>query len=103
MPEVTVRINGRPYELACGEGEEGRLRDMAEYVDAKIASIRDASGGRSDGQLLILASILIADELFDERKRLNEPESAANPANQASFLESASLRLEALAARLEAT
>lgn len=102
MPEVTVRINGRSYELACGEGEEGHLQEMAAYVDAKIASIRDASGGRSDGQLLVLASILIADELSDERKRINESELAADLANQVSFLESASVRLEALAARLEA-
>ncbi len=111
MPQVTVKINGRPYELSCGEGEEQHLRDLAEYVDSKIALARESAGSRGDGQLLVLASILIADELSDTLAKIEDPAIAAKlpdgPAakvkSQISFLETATSRITAIAAGLEAS
>lgn len=110
MVEVTVKINGRAYELTCGEGEEAHLQDLAEYVDGKITSARESAGSRGDGQLLVLASILIADELSDTLAKIEDPNLASNIPDgpgarrqqQISFLESATARIEAIAARLEA-
>ena len=33
MPEVSVQIANRNFELACGEGEEERVQELAAYVD----------------------------------------------------------------------
>jgi len=111
MPQVTVKINGRPYELSCGAGEEEHLRELAEYVDEKVDAARQNAGSRSDGQLLVLASILIADELSDTLAKIEAEEltgdlpdgPGARQKTQISFLESAAVRIEALAVRLEAS
>ena len=40
MPEVSVQIANRDYELACGDGEEERVQELAAYVDEKIVELR---------------------------------------------------------------
>ena len=39
MPQVSVQIAGRTYELACGEGEEARVHELATYVDGKLKEL----------------------------------------------------------------
>ena len=39
MPEVSVQIANRSYELACGDGEEERVQELAAYVDEKVVEL----------------------------------------------------------------
>ena len=38
MPQVSINIANRTYELACGEGEEQRVQELASYVDDKVTA-----------------------------------------------------------------
>ena len=40
MPQVSINIANRTYELACGEGEQDRVHELAAYVDEKISALR---------------------------------------------------------------
>jgi cell division protein ZapA len=75
MGEVTVTISGRAYLLACDEGEEARLADLAELVDAKIAALKERFGAIGDQRLAIMAAITFADEWAEAKDRLRELEA----------------------------
>lgn len=68
MAEVTLTINGRHYDIACDPGQEGRLINLASFVDEKIASISQNGAAYNDSHLQILSLLLIADELFETRE-----------------------------------
>ena len=70
MPQVTVTIAGRTYRMACGEGEEAHLEGLAGLLDGKITEMRGAFGEIGDMRLLVMASITIADDLADTRRRM---------------------------------
>jgi cell division protein ZapA len=75
MAELTVTIGGRAYLLACDEGEEARLGDLAQLVDAKISSIRQRFGALGDQRLNIMAAITFADEWAEANERMRELEA----------------------------
>jgi cell division protein ZapA len=98
--EIVVTVNNRPYTLACGEGEEPRLRRLAESIDAKIASFAADLGQVGEARLLLLAALVIADEAAEARERLAALEERAGA--DAAALERAASGLDGLAGRIEA-
>lgn len=70
MGQVTITLNGRSFRLRCGDGEEARLIALAEHVEVKLAGLVAEFGQVGDERLLVMASIMIADELFDARDAL---------------------------------
>ena len=72
MPQVSVKIAGRAYRLACGEGEEPRLTQLAAMVDAKTSGIREAFGEIGDQRIAVMAAITLADELSEATRKLAE-------------------------------
>ena len=107
MPMLEISINGRPYNVQCGEGEEVRLKRLAQYVDARVRELSSQHGQIGDARLLVLASLLVADELDDalsEIKRLlgrDPAEIEALELEQSRSIERVAERLEQLAAALE--
>ena len=113
MPLVNVMVNGRAYTIACDEGEEDHLRELAATVDAKAREVLSSVGQVGDARLLLMAAILIADEhhggkddaaihhVGDAATELEErAEEAENKA--AASLEQTASRLEQIAASLSA-
>jgi cell division protein ZapA len=70
MGQVSVTLNGRTYRLACGDGEEGRLLELATHVKERVDQLTLEFGQVGYDRLLLMAAILIADELWDTRKAL---------------------------------
>ena len=109
MPGLEILIHGRTYGVQCGEGEELRLKRLAAYVDARVREQAAAHGRIGDARLLVLTSLLIADELDDalsEIKRLQGGVSRAEAADDgatAALIERLADRLEQLAAAVETT
>ena len=58
MPEVSVQIANRDYELACGDGEEERVQELAAYVDEKITELRRQLPGTPEVKLLVFAALI---------------------------------------------
>ncbi len=101
MPQVTVTLNGRAYAVACDPGEEGRIRDLAAYIDGKIAEFVKAQGQVGEARLLVLVALIIADELAEAREALRQ-RSAGAPQGGAAAEEAIAMGVENLAARIEA-
>ena len=82
MPQVVVTIDDKTYRMACGDGEEAHLTELAKEVDRKIAGLRDSFGQIGDLRLTVMAAIMATDELAEARRRIAELESgiAANAA-----------------------
>lgn len=76
MPEVSVQIANRTYELACGEGEEARVQELAAYVDEKFAALRRQMPGAPEIKLMVFAALLLADESRELRGIAKAAESA---------------------------
>jgi cell division protein ZapA len=116
MPLVNVLVNGRAYTVACDEGEEEHLRELGQYLDKRVRELSATVGQVADSRLLLMAGLVIADELSDALVKLEErnkeltaiksaqaatTESLANDdVRAADALEFAASRLEAIAARL---
>jgi cell division protein ZapA len=76
MPEVSVQIANRTYELACGDGEQQRVKELATYVDGKIDDLRRQLPGTPEVKLLVFAALLLADESREARGIAKAAESA---------------------------
>jgi len=80
MAEVNVTLNGRTYGIACDDGQERRVKDLAAYVDQRLKEISRAGAASNEAHLLVLASIMLADEVFDMKDgRSAAPASAKAP------------------------
>ena len=62
MPLVNVMVNAKAYTIACDEGEEEHLRQLAAIVDGKVRELLGSVGNVGDLRLLLMAALLIADE-----------------------------------------
>jgi cell division protein ZapA len=105
MPQVTVTINGRAYPVACDEGEEDRIRELARIIDGKVASFARQVGQAGEGRLLVLAALVLADELSEANEAARRPgtQPASDHAAVAGSVSRLAQRIEAVAARLESS
>lgn len=71
MGQVTVTVNGRSYRLRCGDGEESRLLELAAHVRDRIETLVSEFGQAGDERLTVMAALLITDELFDAKSRID--------------------------------
>ena len=76
MPQVSINIANRTYELACGEGEEQRVHELAAYVDDKVTQLRRQLPGVAEVKLLVFASLMLADESREARGMAKQAETA---------------------------
>src|SRR5262249_46211016 len=78
MPQVRVPIKGRQLRMAWENGEEARLRGLAQDLDARIGTLRSRFGEIGDTRLTVMAALALADELSEVKEKLQrlEPEPA---------------------------
>ncbi len=103
MAEVDLFIAGRSYRVACRDGEEDSLRKAASLVDAKSREALDGLGTLSESRQLLFASLLLADQLVDDKGEavvVESPRASSDPA-LAERAERLADRLESLAVSLE--
>jgi cell division protein ZapA len=115
MAQLTVTIHGRNYPIVCDDGQEEHVTRLAEYIDKRASEISETVGQVAEGRLLVMTSLLIADELsesYDEMERLQveakhtedtiRSETRANmEAKVAPVVDSLAARIENIAAGLE--
>ena len=120
MGQVVVKVNGRDFTLSCPDGQEPRIRRLAQYVDAKIGEFVGTVGQVGEARLLLLAGLVIADELSDANEALQQERNRTRGAGgsgggggeapgtsgealdaAASGIRGVAQRIESIAARLE--
>jgi cell division protein ZapA len=65
MGQVAITVNGRSYRFDCGDGEEPRLQELADYVKSRMETLNREHGNIGEERLLLMAALTIADELWD--------------------------------------
>ena len=75
MSRVTVFLNGREFTIGCEDGQEEYLKSLASYLDGKVKDITGQVGQIGDLRLLLMASLVVMDELKDAERRIETLES----------------------------
>ena len=101
---VTIRLNGNPYQIGCGAGEEAHVSKLGEEVESIMQSLVASVGQIGEARLLAMVALILADRAAGHTE--NTPphrETAATTEDQdaaAEALEMAAVRITALATRL---
>lgn len=72
MPTTQIIINGHSYEVACDAGQEERLQDLAASIDERMQELGRVAPSASDKLLLVMTSLILADELDDKRREAHQ-------------------------------
>lgn len=75
MSQVTVTIDGKAYRMACDEGQEEHLIELAQRFDRYVLHLKDSFGEIGDLRLTVMAGIMVMDELSELQKRVRGLES----------------------------
>jgi cell division protein ZapA len=70
MGQATITINGRTYRLKCADGEEARLLALSDIVRQRVDNLAGEFSAAGDDRLLLMAALMLADELLDAQTRL---------------------------------
>jgi cell division protein ZapA len=74
MSQVSVTINGRQFRMACEDGQEGHLMNLARDLDSRIEGLRAKFGEIGDTRLTVMAALTIADSLAETAARIKRLE-----------------------------
>ncbi|GAC1405721.1 MAG: hypothetical protein NVSMB69_04900 [Novosphingobium sp.] len=99
MSNLTIRIGGRDFTVACAPGEEAHIDTLGRMIDGRLSELGDDQRGMSETRTLLFAALLLADDLHDLRKKAAQP-SGTDPA-LATRIEALAQRVENIATHLE--
>jgi cell division protein ZapA len=104
MSQVSVTINGRQFRMACEDGQEGHLMNLARDLDSRIEGLRGKFGEIGDTRLTVMAALTIADSLAETGARIKrlEDELAALRNTRGASLDHSQVTRDAIAAALNA-
>jgi cell division protein ZapA len=75
MAQVTVTIDGKACRMACDEGQEEHLIDLALRFDRYVNHLKESFGEIGDQRLTVMSGIMVMDELTELQKRVKGMES----------------------------
>lgn len=68
MATVTLNIGGRPFPVACRDGEEARLQSLGRMVAERWPAADRAANGQPERAMLYVA-LMLADALDEADRR----------------------------------
>lgn len=68
MAQVTITINSREYAVACEDGQEARIYQLAGILDEKAQALTGGSMQVNENMLLAMVGLVLADELSELKK-----------------------------------
>lgn len=101
MAQVTVTVNGRDYTIACDDGDEEHVTELASYLDERVGELTGTVGQVGEARLLLMVSLLIADELAEAYHELDDLKAGGAGAADGEQDDGAAKAVEDLAARVE--
>ena len=118
MSDVKIEINGRSYQIACEDGQEDHLQRLAEFLEKRLQDVVSTVGQVGQDRLLVMAGLLIADELSDAFAEIDSGRANPDPdtvkllqdkteekaeAKAAHIFEHLAARIDSIADRIEAS
>lgn len=70
MAQVTVTIDNKTYRMACEEGQEEHLSDLAGRFDRYVGHLKNQFGEIGDLRITVMAGIMVMDELHELQRRM---------------------------------
>ena len=58
---VTIRLNGHPYQIGCGAGEEEHVANLGAEVESIMHSLVGSVGQIGEARLLAMVALILAD------------------------------------------
>ena len=58
---VTIRLNGHPYQIGCGAGEEKHVANLGAEVESIMQSLVGSVGQIGEARLLAMVALILAD------------------------------------------
>ncbi|MDO8420584.1 MAG: cell division protein ZapA [Parvibaculum sp.] len=118
MGQVTVLVNDKAYMVSCGDGEEPHLKELGALVNRHVTELAREVGQVGETRLLLMASLLVADELSEAKAKVKMLEADIEQLTQTRIaalersreaedllgdvLDNAARRIEDIARRVEA-
>ena len=75
MAELNLKIHGHSYGVACDDGQEERVLEVGQYVDSRASDIASAGAASNETHLLVLTSLVLADEVKELRDHLQSAQA----------------------------
>ena len=102
MAQVTVTIDGKAYRMACEEGQEQHLTDLAMRFDGYVGHLKSQFGEIGDLRITVMAGIMVMDEIAELTRRIGglEAELDALRSNRDTVVAATARTEESLAAAL---
>lgn len=81
MAQISVVVNGRSYAITCDDGQEEHVLRLTAEIDRRVADLVSGNGQVGQERLLLLVSLLLADELSEKfaQRGYGAPGQAASP------------------------
>ena len=73
MADVDININDRVYRISCKDGEEHRIKLLADKINNEVKLLVDKIGQLGEARMILLASLVLldrADEQENDTKKL---------------------------------
>ena len=74
---VTIRLNGHPYQIGCGAGEEDDVANLGAEVESIMQSLVDSVGQIGEARLLAMVALILADRASTAAAANGSPNAAA--------------------------
>ena len=62
---VTIRLNGTPYQIGCGAGEEAHIESLAAEIEEVLQSLVGSVGQIGESRLLAMTALILADRAHE--------------------------------------
>jgi cell division protein ZapA len=75
MPDVTITVGGRDFQVACQNGEEHFLQAAAGMLNAEAEPLVQQMGRLPESRMLLMSGLMLADKtaaVEDENRQLRE-------------------------------
>ena len=100
MSDVTLKVGGRNYTVACADGQEEHVQRLAGVIDGKLDKMGNNLSA-NEAKNLLFAALLLADELDEARKSAMRAPVDRDSERVAGHLERIAGALENAASTLE--
>lgn len=82
MAKVGIHINNKLFTIACDDGQEARVKQLGQYIDERFRELGQAGAAPNESYMLVLTSLVIADDMFEARDQAQKANLAAANAVQ---------------------
>ena len=79
MGQVRITLNGSGYDIACDDGQEEHVMRLANALSERVNQLVTANGQVGEARLLLMAGLLMADDLHSERAKSAADGAVAKP------------------------